>query len=489
MRPPATFFRTARLLCVALVATLCVVAAPGVAVQKVRAAGAGTVDYFVTTTTSNYFNVAENSTFDNTGDFTYEVWVKPDNTCVTQVGCMFVNKESSWEYGLLSGELQYALTNSGGAWNWYGTGFYPRVNAWTHIALTVQRSTNTLRVYVNGNLFTTIVNSTTVPSVGNNANSVFTIGGRSGNTNTTERFSGSMDEVRIYSNVRSQANIQSDMNTYGTAAGADTTGLTVYYDFNAGSGSTLANDAPGAAAGTTLTAAATPTWTDVKTTTTTYASTLISFQRSYIVSSGGWTVPANVAKVEALIVGGGGGAGDNSGGGGSGGGVSYQSAAVVSGVQSVVVGTGGLAGTSNTDNGKNGGSSGLGSTTVAGGNGGISNTGLGGASVSGSGAGGRGSINSSTAGTAGSAGPAYSITGTSTNYAGGGGGGGWVSSTAGGAGGAGGGGAGGGSAGNNGSNGTDGLGGGGGSGSTTASTAGSGIDSWSRFQHTIGGRS
>jgi hypothetical protein len=185
-------------------------------------------------------------------------------------------------------------------------------------------------------------------------------------------------------------------------------------------------------------------------------------------------LPAGVDSVDVLVVGGGGGAGDNSGGGGSGGGVSYQTGIVVSGSVDVIVGAGGVAGTTNTDHGKTGGSSSFGTVTVAGGNGGLSNSSTGGASVSGSGAGGNGSTASGRAGVAGSNGPTNSITGLLANYAGGGGGGGWISDSAGGAGGAGGGGAGGGSAGLNGANGTDGLGGGGGSGSNSASTAGRG---------------
>jgi len=187
-----------------------------------------------------------------------------------------------------------------------------------------------------------------------------------------------------------------------------------------------------------------------------------------------WSTPAGISTVDVLIVGGGGGGGYNTGGGGSGGGVDSATARAVSGTVNITVGAGGAGANASGSTPSAGTLTSFGTFQVAGGNAGTNYppaSAPGGASVSGSGAGGQSASTTGVNAQNGFAGPTSLISGTLTNYAGGGGGGGWNSPNAA-SGGLGGGGAG--ASNGAGSNGTDGLGGGGGGGAAPGYAAGNG---------------
>jgi glucose/arabinose dehydrogenase len=93
---------------------------------------------------------------------------------------------------------------AGGSVTILDVGARPAANVWTHIAATYDGST--LRIYVNG-VLTGSVNRTGAIDA---SASPLRIGG---NTYAGEFFAGLIDEVRIYSTARTQAEIQSDMQT------------------------------------------------------------------------------------------------------------------------------------------------------------------------------------------------------------------------------------------------------------------------------------
>ena len=76
--------------------------------------------------------------------------------------------------------------------------------SWHHVAVTFTRSTNTLRIYVDGTLRTTATRNLEADGTGH----VVTIGNMRGNN----PFSGVIDEVRVYSQARSAAQIETDRN-------------------------------------------------------------------------------------------------------------------------------------------------------------------------------------------------------------------------------------------------------------------------------------
>ena len=435
-------------LCFALIlATFSLIAAP----QAAHAA-VGDVDTSVTLNGSTqYAWVADDNSLDVANALTVEAWVKPTSisTCGSSDTCIILNKESSYELAIYNGTYQHAiLGTSTGTWAFQDTGVKAIINEWHHVAITRALNTYTTKFYLDGVLAATD-SSGDGAGTSTISNSIypFTIGARSSNGVTfTSKFTGQIDEVKVWGVERSATNVVSDMSNWGPT---NTSGLQLYYDFNdiSGSPDTVVNRVSGATSASTLSLGNSPTVSDVKTTDTTTAPgyTILKFTRSYLNANGGWMPPANVNNVDYLVVGGGGGAGWNSGGGGSGGGVDSGTSFTVTGSQTVVVGSGGAASTSVSINGGSGGGSTFENVNVSGGNGGRGTpTFAGGASVQGSGKGGAGSTSSTTPGQSGDTGTVSSITGIQTYYAGGGGGGGWQLLTKGGAGGAGGGGDGGG---------------------------------------------
>ena len=100
-------------------------------------------------------------------------------------------------------------------------------NQWTHVATTYSKTTQIAKIYVNGVLVKTQTGvDLDVSGVGAG------IGFNSGDTT----FNGSMDEVRIWNVVRTDAEVASDMNACLTG---NETGLYAYYNFNEGSGTTV----------------------------------------------------------------------------------------------------------------------------------------------------------------------------------------------------------------------------------------------------------
>lgn len=240
-------------------------------------------------------------------------------------------------------------------------------NTWTHIAVIV--GTSNSYCYLNGQLSgsfsyasTTAIGTTLVLSQYSY--------GFPGSQSATEYFNGLIDEVKIW-NIDRSANVQTDMNSYNPSA----SGLTGYYDFNEGSGTTLNNRVPGASASTNLTLTGSPSYASVESSTIINGDQVVLFPRTYLNSNGGWQIPSHVSTMKALVVAGGGAGGSRSGGGGGAGGYTYSAAQGVTpnSFQSIVVGQGGIGGNAaNYGQGSNGGPSNLGSliTTFGGGGGG-----------------------------------------------------------------------------------------------------------------------
>jgi hypothetical protein len=420
---------------------------------------------FLSSSLESPFDISSGTTF------TLEAWINPTVNNANQI--------------IIGKDLQYSLyIHSSGS---FGMNFYTasggvggdssifransvRLNQWQHVA--VVRNGTTVRGYIDGQEVGSATFSTSTGSIQAGSSS-FVVGGYATNN---QAFTGQLDQVRVWSSARSEAEIQAGMSTYLPSS---QTSLIAAYGFNELSGTKVFDNATSGSWDTDLTLnGGSASRSQIAETSTVGAHSIVTFRRSHLTSAGGWRVPSGVSRVSVLVVAGGGGAGFNSGGGGSGGGISYQPTLSVSDTRSVIVGQGGIGAISN-GTAADGFASSFGSTSASGGKGGIGPSGAGGASVSGSGAGGAGSASTSATGGNGANGPTYSISGTSTNYSGGGGGGGWITNTLGGTGGAGGGGAGGGGASsrtgsNNGAAGSANTGGGGGGGSVSSATSGGG---------------
>lgn len=154
---------------------------------------------------------------------TVEAWIKPSATNGTR-SILAKNLDADYQSFFLQTNLGYPEvgvrgdTNS----NYVASGSLLSSNVWTHIAMTWTPST--LRIYINGALAQTQVSAAMVQS----SNDLL-IGAALLSGMPTRRFSGAIDEIKIWNVVRSQAELQANMSSYATGAEA---GLMAYWDFN-----------------------------------------------------------------------------------------------------------------------------------------------------------------------------------------------------------------------------------------------------------------
>lgn len=399
------------------------------------------VDYSVDLANSNSYKNTTAQILPSSGAYSVEAWVY-DNE---------VNTSRDEYITLVGGTSQFLIHTGSGTqnlflWGSTSSGGLGYVNAqlpvkqWTHLAVTFS-SSGTITFYMNGvATFTSPGLTRATAAVG------LSVGADASNTSTT-RFNGRVDEVKVWSEDRSSS-ISSDMHTYGSdGTSTFASGLTSYYDFNEGSGTT-AFDRTSGGKHLTFSGTGTPNYLDVKENGITSggnANTILKFPRSYLTSTGGWKVPQDVSKIDALVIAGGGSGGSIAdasgivGGGGGAGGMTESTAIAVTpgNTIAVSVGQGGLApastsGTTSTA-GTNGQPSSLGSllTAAGGGAGGVVD-----ATGSNGGSGGGGGVraaNSSSAALAGgsatdsakgsSGGTGCAGTGSNTHFGAGGGGG------------------------------------------------------------------
>jgi hypothetical protein len=297
-----------------------------ISVPQTSYAATGDLDTYLnleanTSSSHRYAISASHSASHLTNAFTWEVWLYPTNAC-TSMYCHIFAKENEYVLGVVNGTFQYALNGTGGGWVWVDTTITARLNTWQHVALTRPASTAAVTFYVNGIPVYT-ANSAGTLATGNFADTSynFQIGARTSNVSNADHiaaqsFIGSLDELKFWRTARTQAQIQSDMSTYGPRNDND---LQLYFDFNDVSGTTLENKASGATSSSSLTLKNSPTISSLIATSISGGNSIVRFPRTYL-SANGFVLPVGVSAVSALVVGGGGGGGSNVGNGGSGGG-------------------------------------------------------------------------------------------------------------------------------------------------------------------------
>ena len=162
------------------------------------------------------------------------MWINAGS--ITNKDCLISKRSSTEQSG------NYALRfNSSNQLKWYIWGGDAdngstsstsaiSTNVWTHVAITFNNSTNTTKFYINGSLDNT---STTI-SKDLDANSSDLHLGWDGQN--SRYFDGKVDEVRIWSDIRTQTEIQD--NLYTELIGNESN-LVVYYNFNGGRGVSL----------------------------------------------------------------------------------------------------------------------------------------------------------------------------------------------------------------------------------------------------------
>ena len=166
------------------------------------------------------------------GDFTIEYWMKsnmPGRTGTNWwqgngiVDGDISNTNGDFGTSLLNGHLAFGIGYSGHNLTIQSTSFI-NTGKWTHVAVTRQMSSGVFKIYINGNLEAT-------GTAGKNAlssSSTLTIGKLQ---TGAYFFEGSIDELRIWNVVRSDAAIASN---YLDTVASDAAGLVDYYTFDQG---------------------------------------------------------------------------------------------------------------------------------------------------------------------------------------------------------------------------------------------------------------
>ncbi|MDF2460748.1 MAG: hypothetical protein K0S68_151, partial [Candidatus Saccharibacteria bacterium] len=182
----------------------------------------------------------------NTQAFTAETWVKAEATGI--YGGEILSNGNNYGVRLLpDGNLRFYVHTGNYVWkNYETTGVNLKDNVWHHVAVT--KSATTAQIYIDGVLKQTFSAPEAVAyTIGNNL-----VIGRHGDGDNNFNLTGTVDEFRIWNTVRTAAQIQASRSVELTAP---VTGLVGYWQFNAGTGTTIA-DASGnnrpftAAAGT-----------------------------------------------------------------------------------------------------------------------------------------------------------------------------------------------------------------------------------------------
>src|SRR5262249_14425456 len=154
---------------------------------------------------------------------TVEAWVNPQaDTGQNQI---ILNKEGEYEIARMADStLGWSFASAAPGWGWTSTGVVIPLNQWTHVAATYNNGA--VSIYINGNLVQTAAGAGPIGDADPAFNDL-TIGGHE--SATDQRFDGFIDDVRVWSTARSQAEIQAAMNP--TLTGSEV-GLAANWQFD-----------------------------------------------------------------------------------------------------------------------------------------------------------------------------------------------------------------------------------------------------------------
>ena len=170
---------------------------------------------------NDLITMADDPSLQMTNNVTMEAWINHSGSGTGSQ--IIVNKEGEYELGITAdtGEIKYAIADSLSAWSWHNTGYFVTAGEWTHVAVTFDGVVGEINTYINGSPVDTFAQSGPIGDVYSTYDDL-TIGGRQNASD--QRFQGLIDEVRVWSTTRSQAELQSNMNGLLTGAEAGLAG-------------------------------------------------------------------------------------------------------------------------------------------------------------------------------------------------------------------------------------------------------------------------
>lgn len=197
---------------------------------------------------NGYVNVGASAILKVSKAITIEAWINPALPAVpgsTGTGGIIVNREGEYEIARFNdGTIRYAVANTNPRWTFVNTGVVVPHSVWTHIAFTYdsEAADPRFRLYVNGVGVYTGNGSGLITDVDATRNE-FWIGGRQAGG---QRFTGQIDEVRIWNLARTDAQVGASFQKH--LAGNEP-GLLVNFQFNEGSGNVTLASGPNALTG------------------------------------------------------------------------------------------------------------------------------------------------------------------------------------------------------------------------------------------------
>ncbi len=157
-------------------------------------------------------------------DFTFEAWVYPSASAFQRIIFAQPSTANFATMGTGIGNVIYFYVIAGGTTYSVVTSASIPTNQWTHVAARWTSSTLTPQVFFNGVLQASAAGG----GSSSGTSGLMTIGTRPGGF---QYFTGSLDEVRVWSEARTQCQIMSNMNAEFTAPVPN---LVAYYNFNQG---------------------------------------------------------------------------------------------------------------------------------------------------------------------------------------------------------------------------------------------------------------
>ena len=200
--------------------------------------GTGSINYVLDLDGTNDYVSLPNSINMGSSDFTLSIWVKTDDTGSRQHVFQQTGSNDNRVIAINSGG---SLTSRlGGSGSDHVSGVTLSTDTWYHIVLVHDNSANTLKWYVNG----TEQNTNTSVDVPSNTGTFYL--GTNSNAND-KYFNGQIDEVRIWNDVRTAAEISD--NKDDELVGNES-GLVAYYKMSDGTGTTLTDNSSNSYNGT-----------------------------------------------------------------------------------------------------------------------------------------------------------------------------------------------------------------------------------------------
>jgi len=177
-----------------------------------------------------YVSIPDNGSMDFVASFTVEAWIymtdNTNNTIIDKGGYQYLFQVHNGELGF------YSVPGTYGQWK-YSTNANIQTNKWTHVALTYDYL-NGVKFYVNGEP----KGSGTVYNALSTDNGDVNIGRQEPSSCQCNTFNGRIDELKVWSTVRTASEISANYNKILTGS---ETGLVAYYHFDETSGTSVAD--------------------------------------------------------------------------------------------------------------------------------------------------------------------------------------------------------------------------------------------------------